>query len=209
MTIQRRGVLIALEGIDGSGKSTLQRHLARVLRKAGFDVVCIREPFNRALGQEALRITRTNPSWAAALFTLDRWAARPRVRALLARPAVVLSDRSFYSTLAYQGSALRPGRQAELAKLQRAVAEVPDRVVLLDLSPREGLRRVHRRGRRRTPPEELEFLGRVHRAYRRMSRRPGWSVLDARQPPAALADQVLRSLGPMVRRRLRPARRDD
>lgn len=202
MTGRRRGVLIALEGIDGSGKSTLQRNLARRWREAGYRVTCLHEPYDAALGAEALRVTRRNPSWAALLFTLDRWAGRPKVRALLARPQVVLLDRSFYSTLAYQGSALAPGKRRELERTQRSVAEPPDRVVLVAVPAAVGLGRVARRGRRRTPAERVDFLKRVERAYRRMARAPGWVVVDGQGTPVQVEAEVNRRLASMLRRRL-------
>ena len=207
MTARRRGLLVALEGIDGSGKSTLQRLLARRWRAEGYPVACLHEPFDRALGSEALRTTRENPSWAAVLFTLDRWVGRPRVRAALGRPAIVLLDRSFYSTLAYQGSALSAKERRELDRLQRGVTEVPDRVVWVRVPVREALRRVSRRGRRRAIPEQVDFLTRVDLAYAGMARNAGWIGVDGRQPPSQVAEEVVRRLVPVVRRRLGPARR--
>jgi dTMP kinase len=201
MTSNRPGVLIAIEGIDGAGKSTLQRNLSSLWKARGYRVETLHEPFDPALGAEALRVTRKNPSWAALLFTLDRWAARPQLRALLAEPCVVLVDRSFYSTLAYQGSALPPTRRRELEDLQRSVAEKPDRVLLVDISPQEALRRVGQRGRRRTPPERIDFLRRVERAYTRMADQRNWVVLDGRQPAPELAADADHRLGPFLRRR--------
>ncbi len=102
----RAGVLVAIEGIDGVGKSTLQRALAARLRREGFVVGLWHEPTDARLGHRAQLAGTSDPWTAAMFFTLDRALARPRLERLITRSDVVLADRSFYSTLAYQGSAL-------------------------------------------------------------------------------------------------------
>src|SRR5271170_2690225 len=140
--MNRHGRLVALEGIDGAGKSTLQRSVAQRLRRRGWKVALWREPRRVALGRTAQQLGPTDPIGAAIHFTLDRLLARPRLERLLQRNDMVLSDRSFYSTLAYQGSARAPSELLRLERLQRAVARAPDRVLWLDLRPEEALRRV-------------------------------------------------------------------
>jgi dTMP kinase len=201
---RKRGRLIVLEGIDGSGKSTLADALARHWRSAGQPVARWHEPSDPDLGARAAAVGRSNP-WAAALiFTLDRAVARPRLERFLAR-SDVLADRSFYSTLAYQGSALPAPTRRRLETLQRAVALPPDVVVLLDLRPETGLERVGRRGKDRSTFEGLETLRRVSRSYRGFARKEGWLVLDASLTPGELLAEAKRKL-PLPRRR-RPARR--
>jgi dTMP kinase len=195
------GRLVALEGIDGAGKSTLQRAVAQRLRRRGWRVARWREPTRVGLGRTAQQLGPTDPIGAAIHFTLDRLLSRPRLERLLQRNDVVLSDRSFYSTLAYQGSALPPSEFLRLERLQREVARVPDRVLWLDLAPAEALRRVGGRGRGRAPLERRATLRRVDRAYRRLSAGRGWVRLDARQHPREVADDAVRALGPWLRRR--------
>ena len=190
----RPGRLVVLEGIDGTGKSTLQRNLARRWRSEGWSVELAREPHLRSLGRRAQAVALSDPWTSALLFTLDRLAARPALVRRLRRADLVLMDRSFYSTLAYQGSALPPARRRALEALQRAATRLPDRVVLLDLPASEALRRVGRRGGRRAPLERRRTLERVARAYRRMARAPRWVRVDARLPPAECAEAVARQL---------------
>jgi dTMP kinase len=197
----RAGRLVALEGIDGAGKSTLQTALVTRLRHRGWKVGRWREPTRVALGRTAQALAPTDPEGAAIHFTLDRLLSRPRLERLLARNDVVLSDRSFYSTLAYQGSALPAAGSRRLERLQRAVARVPDRVLWLELPPAEALRRVGGRGRARAPLERRETLQRVDRAYRRFSAGRGWVRLDAREPSGELADAAARALDVWLRRR--------
>ena len=184
------GRLIALEGIDGAGKSTLQRELVRRLRRRGLQTAPWREPVDREIGRVAQVLGATDPLAAAIEFTVDRWLARPRLERLLRSRDIVLSDRSFFSTLAYQGSALPARTRQGLARLQVAATVPPDRVLLLELSMDEALQRVGARGAVRAPLERAATLRRVAAAYRRFARREGWKVLDARRPPAELADRA-------------------
>jgi dTMP kinase len=201
---RRRGCLVAVEGIDGAGKSTLVRTLARSLRRAGWTVAVRREPADRELGALAQAASARDPWTGGVYFTVDRQLARPAVERDLAAHDVVLTDRSFYSTMAYQGSALPPAGRRRLERLQREAAVRPDRVILLDVSPEAAVRRVGRRGGGRGPLERYAVLRRVTRAYRALSGRTGWIVLDATAPPSSLAADALARLRPAIGR---PSRR--
>jgi dTMP kinase len=200
-----RGRLIALEGIDGAGKSTLQRALARRFRAEGRSVTLRREPADPELGRRAQELGRDDPLTGALLFTLDRARSRGPLLRAIGRGAIVLQDRSFYSTLAYQGSALPPPWRLEVERLQRLATVPPDRVLFLDLPPEQALARARGRGQRLAPFEKLRILARVRAAYRKLARRPGWIRLDATLPPEELADRAARALrgalGPAARRR--------
>ncbi len=201
------GRLVALEGIDGTGKSTLQRRLARRLRASGWRVVLWREPTDPRLGRRAQELARRDPLGGAVGFTVDRLLARPTLLEALARADVVLSDRSFYSTLAYQGSALPPAPRRALARLQRGVTVPPDRVLWLELPAAEALRRVGRRGNHRAPLERLRTLRRVARAYAGFARAGRWWVLDARRSRTELADGAYERLAAWLPPPRRPRRR--
>lgn len=208
MTRGRRGTLVALEGIDGVGKTTLLRALARALRRRGFSVGVRREPSDRQLGALA-QSAAAEDSWTGAVyFTVDRHLAAPGLERDLRRYDVVLQDRSFYSTLAYQGSALSPRDRRRLEQLQRSATRSPDRVLFLRLDPEEALRRLGVRGAHRGPLERLENLRRVARAYGRLARAHHWHVLDARVPTRALVREALsRANLPSQPRRARSRRR--
>jgi dTMP kinase len=204
----RLAPLIVIEGIDGTGKSSLAESLARRLRRGGWRVGRWREPSRGALGQAARRASAKDPAQAAFLFTLDRGSQRADLRRLRARSDVVLSDRSFYSTLAYQGSALPPMERSQLERLQRAFAEPPDLVLWLDLPPKEALARVRERGEARHRLEREATLRRVARSYRALARaEPNlFARIDAGGSPAEVLDGAWAAL-PFPLRRPRPKRR--
>jgi dTMP kinase len=203
MTGSRRGRLLALEGIDGAGKSTLLRSLARALRRRGYSVGVRKEPSDPQLGALAQSAAAGDPWTGAVYFTVDRHLAAPALERDLRRYDIVLQDRSFYSTLAYQGSALPRRDRRRLDELQRSATRAPDRVILLDLAPSEALRRLGSRQAARGPLERSRTLERVARAYRVLARSSDWLVLDARAPPSELVREVLRRTN-LAPRRGRP-----
>ena len=207
MTARPRGTLLAIEGIDGVGKSTLLHSLARALRRRGLSVGVRREPADPRLGAMAQTAAAEDPWTGAVYFTVDRHLAAPELERALRTYDVVLQDRSFYSTLAYQGSALPARDRLRLSQLQRSATRTPDRVVLLDLPTSEALERLGGRALRRGPLERRATLDRVARAYRELARKNGWQVLDARAPTSDLVRQAIAGLALSHRRGRTPARR--
>lgn len=202
-----RGHLVVVEGIDGSGKSTLARAVRRGLLRKGFSVGTFREPTDPELGGRALAAGHGRPWEAAMWFTLDRFLARPRVERALARFDVVVQDRSFASTLAYQGSAMPPSSRRRLEAWEERVALPPDLVVLIDLPVEEALYRLGRRSMARAPFERSATLQAARAAYLRYARRSGWWVVDGRRPARELAQAIVGHLTGLLRPR-GGARRD-
>ena len=196
MSATQRGQLVTIEGGEGSGKTTLQGGLERLARGGGREVVTCREPGGTHLGErlrEALLGSGAEaPDNVAELLVFT--AARAQLVAELIRPALdrgalVICDRYVDSTVAYQ----HHGRGIERADVDAANAVatgglMPDLTVLLDLPPYEGLRRVGRVGDY-LEREPLDFHRRVRAGYLAEAEHdPGrWLVLDAVQPPDALA----------------------
>ncbi|MGE0742932.1 MAG: dTMP kinase [Hyphomonadaceae bacterium] len=144
----KSGRFITLEGGEGTGKSTLARGLADAMRARGRDVVVTREP-GGAPGADAIRallVTGDANRWTAHEEALLFAAARLNhlnhtIRPALKRGAVVICDRYFDSTRAYQvgGSDLDP---AILDELNAQIgADYPDITLILDIDPKSGLAR--------------------------------------------------------------------
>ena len=211
------GVLVALEGGDGAGKSTQAATLGRELSRRGLEVVVTREPGATPLGARVrgLLLDRGEeqpavpPRAEALLYAADRAAHVAQVvRPALARGAVVVTDRYVDSSLAYQGAgrALPP---EEVASLSRWATEglVPDLVVVLDVdAATAAARRAGRGADDRLDAEPAAFHERVRQVFLDLARRGGdrYLVVDAGAAPEEVARRVLAGLEPLL-----PARGDD
>ncbi len=196
----RRGLLLALEGGEGVGKSTQARLLAIWLRDQGFDVVATHEPGATKIGMRlrALLLDTTHtglsPHAETLMYAADRAEHVASVIApALARGAVVVTDRYVDSSLAYQGAGrLLPVE--DIANLNDwATGGVrPDLTIILDLPPVDGLRR-RARSADRLEAEPAEFHDRVRRAFLALAEAapPGrYLVLDASRPPADVSRTI-------------------
>lgn len=172
-----RGRFVALEGVDGAGKSTQMALLADALRARGHDVLTTREPGGTALG-ERLRDVLLTPGGetpAPATEVLLFAAARAQIVAEVIRPALaggrfVVCDRFLDSSLAYQGAARGIGIDTVLAANALAVGDcLPDRAVVLDLDVAEASSRAG--GGDRIEDEGRAFQRRVADGYRELARR--------------------------------------
>lgn len=169
------GALLVFEGLDGSGKTTQCARLAARLRARGRDVVETAEPYDggtygpkiRAMSRSA---TPLAPEEELRWFVEQRREhVRERIGPALAAGKVVLSDRYFLSTAAYQGSR---GLDAEaiLAANEREFP-IPALVLLLEIDTSAALARVASRGGAAEPVfERRDFLERVAASFRRLER---------------------------------------
>lgn len=196
-----RGVLVAFEGIDGSGKSTQATLLADWASQHGLDVVRTREPTTGPWGmkvRESKVSGRLSPEEELQCFLEDR---REHVTNLigpaLARGAIVIIDRYYYSTAAYQGA--RGHDPKALIAKNREFAPKPDLVFLMDFDPRLGVERINARGGGQDAFESLPQLTRSREIFLSLDE-PHIVKLDAKKEPEALHESVLFHLlrGPLA-----------
>lgn len=183
-----RGLFLTVEGVEGSGKTTVTKSLAEWLRQKGLTVIVTAEPGGTPLGthiRELLANFGERTEWAEAfLFLADRTEHVAKViRPALERGEIVLSDRFTDSTIAYQafGLGLPLERLMELNRIATNGLS-PDLTLLLDVEPEIGLQRV----KNRTVFERraLHFHQRVRWGYLWLARREPdrIKVVDASQP---------------------------
>ncbi len=162
------GILIAVDGIDGAGKTTQVGRICDALISAGEVVVASKEPTNGEHGRrlrESARTGRLSPDEELKTFVADR---REHVATVimpaLAQGHVVLLDRYFYSTLAYQGA--RTGQDpCQLYELMREFP-TPDIAFLVDVLPEVGLHRIAElRGEIPNEFERLEALREIRSLF--------------------------------------------
>lgn len=178
MSLQR-GLFLAFEGVEGSGKSTQVGLLADWLRGRGLTVEVAREPGSTPLGERvrSLVLDQTDlgvPARSELFLMLAARAAfvEQKVRPALAEGRVVIADRFELSTLAYQGA----GRGLPVDEVVRCNRFAtgglePHATLLLELPPEEGARRQTAAGKRldRMEREEADFHRRVARGYRELA----------------------------------------
>lgn len=158
-------MLIAFEGIDGTGKTTQLAMLAGALRRLGLEVVATREPtggqYGRRIRELYLNRGSVSPEEELALFLADRREHVAQVIApALAAGRVVLTDRYYYSTAAYQGAAGHDPQKIIAAN--EMFAPVPDLVIMLEAPVELGVHRVRDlRGETLNDFEQEENLARV------------------------------------------------
>jgi dTMP kinase len=166
-----QGIFIAFEGGEGIGKSTQSKLLKAWLEQEGETVVLSREPGGTDLGVEIRKILLSHstgeisPRAEALLYAADRaHHVYSVIRPALARGDVMISDRYFDSSIAYQGAGrvLEPG---EVARISRWATEslFPTLTIIIDLPAEIGLGRLKSKDRLESQP--IEFHERVRQEF--------------------------------------------
>lgn len=185
-----KGRFIVLEGVDGTGKTTLAARLAELVGNAAVTS----EPTSGRIGA-ALRSGELGdipPTAEALLFAADRAIHTAEIEKILETGKWVICDRYMASTVAYQSASQGGKADTEwLIQMQKRAVIEPDAVFLLDMDPEESLRRVDSRGEEKSRFEKQDFLKEVRAEYLRLAGRFGYSVIDASKDRDAVFEDVL------------------
>jgi len=203
-------LFVTLEGPDGGGKSTQASRLVDFLQARGLNVLLTREPGGTLIGDQIRRTlmdlgnTGMHPRAEILLFSASRaQIVHQVIRPHLESGGIVVCDRFYDSTLAYQGY----GHGLDLQALQTITAFAtgglrPDLTLLLDLPAEDGLRRRKRGGQwNRLDAYDLAFHQRVRQGYFALAAAEPerWVRVDATQPldavHAAIREAVDARLG--------------
>jgi dTMP kinase len=184
-------MFITLEGPEGSGKTSQIPHLVEYLREKGYIIFPTREPGGTSISEQVRELLHDlkNAEMHPRTETLLYQAARAQIveqviRPRLAAGEIVLSDRYFDSTIAYQGYGHKQNLDEVRALVNYATGGlVPDLTILLDIDVEAGLQRKMQNGAEwnRLDAYTLEFHQRVRAGYLDMARREPkrWVVVDA------------------------------
>lgn len=192
-----------LEGIDGAGKSTQLARLAERIAASGRRVVRLVEPTDGPRGRQIRERARHGPPLAPReeleLFLADRREnVRDNVLPALERGEVVVQDRYYLSTAAYQAARPELGLTPEDVLRLHEWAPVPDLVLLLDLPVDEGLGRVGRRGAE-DAFEDAALLARVRTHFLALAAHdPTIQRVDASAAPDAVAAAIWERVAPLL-----------
>ncbi len=205
-TAASSGRFITLEGIEGSGKSSLARWLAEQLSQQGQALRLTREPGGTPLAERVrqLVLARGEEPVPAAAELLLMFAARSihvdnLIRPALARGEWIVCDRFTDASRAYQGSGRGvDGRTIDALAAVAHPGLQPDLTLLLDVDPALGLQRARGRGEGgdRFEDETLAFFARVRQGYLDLAARDPqrWRVIDANLPQQQVQAQALQHL---------------
>ncbi len=173
------GIFIVIEGIDGAGKSTQAKLLAQWFEKRGYEVILTKEPTDTAFGKLIRRLVltggkegiidgaRISHEAEALLFAADRAEhVHKLIKPSLESGKVVISDRYFYSSLAYQWA--RGLDLQWLIDLNRFAVR-PDLVILLDLPVKESMRRINGRSIKTEFDKIVELQRKVRENYLKLA----------------------------------------
>jgi len=176
-----KGIFITFEGIDGSGKTTQIKLLYRFLKEKGLNVVLTREPGGTVAGDSIRKILLDpgNKGLSAKAEALLFEAARAELTEKIIMPAlydgkIVICDRFFDSTLAYQGIARGLGVSALLnLSLWATSGLVPEITFLLSLEVSDSEKRLDRQSRKRDriEHEKDDFKKKLQAGYVKLARR--------------------------------------
>ncbi len=201
-----RGLFITLEGIDFCGKSTQAALLARRWRETGREVTTLRDPGGTTISERVRailldrRLQEMHPVTELLLYEAARaQLVAERIAPCLERGEVVICDRFYDSTTAYQGYGRGlPLEQVELANRLGSQGLRPDLTIVIDITVEESLRRQQTLGQLpdRMEAQESDFRRRVREGYLEISRREPERivVVNGEDPPEEVHTRIWRAV---------------
>lgn len=177
--MKRKGLFIVFDGPEGSGKTTQAKLLYKYLKNKGYNVILTREPGGTRLAEMIRKIllhSNINISPLAELLLYE--SARVQhikevIRPSLLRGDIVISDRFADASLVYQGYARKLGVNF-VKKINNIVVDnmYPDITFILDVDPKEGLKRVKNRTKKfdRLENENIEFHNKIREGYLKLAK---------------------------------------
>ncbi|MGO8698897.1 MAG: dTMP kinase [Limisphaerales bacterium] len=197
------GFLIAIEGIDGAGKTTQAHFVQERLQQRKLCVVRTKEPTTGTWGQvlrDSALTGRLSLEEEVDAFLKDR---REHVETVinpnLKDGHTVIVDRYYFSNMAYQGA--RGANPDEIMQRNELFAPEPDLLVILDLEPRLGLQRIKTRGDRANHFEKTGTLKKARDVFNSI-KKPYLFRLDATQEPETIRDLIVRQFSALATERI-------
>jgi len=192
-----KGAFFVIEGIDGAGKSTLCKMLKDQLEAEGRKVIVTQEPTYDEIGSFIRReeVKGISQRGEALLFVADRAVHTERMSKWIEDGNIVICDRYFASTIAYQSTPLdRVSLEKEwLMAINMPIIRMPDLTILLDIDPNEGLRRIGNRTEM-SKFEGPEYLKGVRSMYLELAREFDFIVLDANRDQTEISNEMIKLL---------------
>ncbi|HEC92006.1 MAG TPA: dTMP kinase [Candidatus Atribacteria bacterium] len=181
-----KGILIAIDGIDGAGKTTQCNMLKEWLNSQGYRAVIVKEPSKDSRYAKQIRIRslhhrifdfHNTPEAELKLFIEDRKEnVEKKIKPNLEKNKIVIMDRYYFSTIAYQ-SVL--GIDPEFIRIMNeSFAPIPDLTIILDVTPDVGIKRINKRGDTCNSFEKRDYLEKVRKVFLQMRGYPNLHFVD-------------------------------
>ena len=191
----KNGVLIAIEGIDGAGKTTQTNFLKNTLIAEGYEVISFKEPTNGKWGMKIKDIAlygreNVTPEEEINLFILDRKEdVANNINPALKDKKVVIMDRYYYSNMAYQGAL---GVDVDyIQKENENQFPIPNVVIILDVAPKIGISRIQNlRKEKLNKFEEEKYLVKVRQIFHNMNQ-DNIKIIDGTRSMEEVKKQML------------------
>ncbi|MEL6104809.1 MAG: dTMP kinase [Planctomycetota bacterium] len=204
----KSGIFIVVDGIDGAGKTTQVQRFCDLFRRAKEEVLCSKEPTSGRWGQELRRSAqagRLDPAEELDLFIRDRQEHVTEViQPALDAGSVVIVDRYFYSTIAYQGT--RGADVESLSAQMRDLFPIPDMAFFLDLPVALAMERIEsERGDAPNEFEKADALQKCRAVFESLAHFDEVELIDSRPSIDDVTKAIGNALrdGPLVKKRCR------
>ena len=189
-----KGKLIAIEGVDSSGKGTQSKLLVERLQKSGFEASLVSFPryetffgqlVKKYLSGEFGSLQEVNPEFASLLFSLDRYNAMPFLEQQLAKGKIVICDRYVASNIAHQAAKFKGKDQKKfiewLSQVEAGLPK-PNATVFLDLPVLVSIKLMQSRAREKDIHEaNKEYLEATRLVYLKLAKKTGWITIDCKR----------------------------
>ncbi len=193
----RKGLLISVEGIDGTGKTTQVRLLRKWFEEHGREAVALKEPtggkYGKEIASQATAGALKDPGEELRLFMLDRQEdVRCNIKPALDEGKVVIMDRYYQSNMAYQGARGLDVRR--IKEENEKFAPAPDLVIVLDISPGRSLARVKACRDIVGHFENEAYLEKVREIFLRIGHGPNAVIIDAGAPVEEVHRRIVKAV---------------
>lgn len=189
------GFFLVLEGIDGSGKSTIAEIIKRNIEKLGIRTYITREPTESPTGQilkkymDIVHYSLRNPIYEALLFATDRiYHLTHLIIPLLKKGYLVICDRYVYSSLAYQS--INGVDETWIGIINKYILK-PDLAIFLDVKPNIAIKRLKKS---RNIFEFYDFLIKVYNNYIKLVNKGELERVDGTKEPNSIAEEIIKNI---------------
>jgi dTMP kinase len=198
---------ITLEGIDGSGKSTLSKSLQERFQELKVPFIAVREPGGTSIGERIREFlldpnVRLSPLDEVYLYATSRAALVREVILPMIKSRIIVSERYLDSSLAYQGYGKGVPLKVIYEVNRPAVMNIfPDLTILLDADPNSCLRRLEERQKDRIELQGILLQENVRRGYLKLAHlfKERYIVIDATLPPEEIAEKALEKIRRLIK----------